>query len=99
MPSTSKRFRQLKTARHARQTKKMRYAENTIAVEEVVVVYPSEHEVEDEEAEVATTPVPRAGVHWDEASDLEGEDTEEEFEMTEGEDNAELDGNHNPHCG
>ncbi|KAF8533368.1 hypothetical protein BDD12DRAFT_810243 [Trichophaea hybrida] len=71
----------------------MRYAENTIAVEEVAVVYSSEHEVEDEEAEVATTLVPRAGVHWDEASDLEGEVTEEQFDMTEGEDNTELDGN------
>jgi hypothetical protein len=77
----------------------MRYAENTIAVEEVAVVYPSELEMEDEEAEVATTPVPRAGVHWDEASDSEGEDTEEEIEMTDGEDNAEFDGNHNPHSG
>ena len=34
----------------------------------------------------------RAEVHWDEAS-TDGEELEEELEMTEGEDNVELDGN------
>ena len=34
----------------------------------------------------------RAEVHWDEAS-TDGEESEEELEMTEGEDNVELDGN------
>ena len=36
-------------------------------------------------------------VHWDEAS-TDGEESEEELEMTEGEDNVELDGNSGLYC-
>ena len=39
----------------------------------------------------------RAEVHWDEAS-TDGEESEEELKMTEGEDNVELDGNLGLYC-
>ena len=48
---------------------------------------------EAEELEEVEESLPaRAEVHWDEAS-TEGEESEEELEMTEGEDNVELGGN------
>ena len=67
-------------------------------------MYPRYSELEEEEEYIlhrqpeATTGNARAEVHWDEASSTDGEESEEELEMTEDEDNVELSGNLGLHC-
>ena len=62
------------------------------------MMYPRYSELEEEEEYIlhrqpeATTGNARAEVHWDEASSTDGEESEEESEMTEDEDNVELSG-------
>ena len=58
------------------------------ASESETAALPEAEELEEVEESLPT----RAEVHWDEAS-TDGEESEEELEMTEGEDNVELDGN------
>ena len=60
---------------------------------ETAVGYHLEEELEEEEESLTA----RAEVHWDEAS-TDGEESEEELEMTEGEDNVELSGNSGFYC-
>jgi hypothetical protein len=86
MAGKNKRSKHLERARQIKKQRRTERLEEPIQLE-----YPSEVE-EDLEFE-GGTPSPRAAVHWD-ISESEGDESEEELEMTDGEDNGELDGNY-----
>ena len=69
----------------SRKREKSRDVWNSEAAEPLEARYYLEEELEEKEESLTA----RAGIHWDEAS-ADGEGSEEELEMTEGEDNMEL---------